>query len=110
LPAGTGLAHWQKKSRCLAAGAQPYELPVAKWNISGDFSNGPTDGRKTVSGVYVFWFVADGEETPDTSPVHEAGWRAICCAPAFCSAGPTSRIFPRANRGRKTRRLRAWKN
>lgn len=45
------------------AGPQPYVLPVAKWNIKGVFQQ--RDGQKVeVHGVYVFWFVADGEQTP----------------------------------------------
>jgi hypothetical protein len=43
--------------------AQPYSLPVARWNVSGVFS-GPGGQRAEVHGVYVFWFVADGAETP----------------------------------------------
>jgi hypothetical protein len=46
------------------AGPQPYSLPVAKWNVSGVFQQ--PDGQKVERhAVYVFWFVADGEETPD---------------------------------------------
>jgi hypothetical protein len=46
------------------AGPQSYQLPVAKWIISNSFQT--PDGRKQqVSGLYVFWLVADGEETPD---------------------------------------------
>ena len=42
----------------------PYQMPVARWLISNSFQT--TDGRKQeVSGLYVFWFVADGEQTPD---------------------------------------------
>jgi len=45
-------------------GPQPYLLPVAKWNVSGVFQQ--PDRQKTERhGIYVFWFVADGEETPD---------------------------------------------
>jgi hypothetical protein len=46
------------------AGAQPYPLPVARWDVSGDFQRPGGQGAK-VFGVYVFWFVANGEETPD---------------------------------------------
>ncbi|HXE41673.1 MAG TPA: hypothetical protein VN516_01520 [Candidatus Baltobacteraceae bacterium] len=43
--------------------ATPYELPVSRWNVSGTFQQ--PDGQKIkVNGVYVFWFVADGEQTP----------------------------------------------
>jgi hypothetical protein len=46
------------------AALQSYSLPVAKWNVHGVFQQ--PDGQKTdVHGVYVFWFVADGEQTPD---------------------------------------------
>ena len=44
-------------------GERPYELPVAKWLINASLQT--PDGRKqNVSGIYVFWFVADNEETP----------------------------------------------
>jgi hypothetical protein len=46
------------------AGPQSYQLPVAKWIIGNSFQ--ASDGQKQqVSGLYVFWLVADGEETPD---------------------------------------------
>jgi hypothetical protein len=46
------------------AGARPYEMPVARWRIGNSIAM--PDGRKQpVSGLYVFWFVADGEQTPD---------------------------------------------
>jgi hypothetical protein len=46
------------------AGKQDYQLPVAKWVIGNSFQT--ADGQKQqVSGLYVFWLVADGEETPD---------------------------------------------
>lgn len=45
------------------AGTPPYEMPVSEWVVSNSFQT-PDGGKKTMSGVYVFWFVADGEETP----------------------------------------------
>jgi len=46
------------------AGTPAYSLPVARWDISNTFTT--KDGQKqTVSGLYVFWFVADGEQTTD---------------------------------------------
>jgi len=46
------------------AGAPDYPLPVARWDIGNTIAT--SDGQKhAVSGVYVFWFVADGEQTPD---------------------------------------------
>jgi Protein of unknown function (DUF3485) len=46
------------------AGAQNYELPVARWVISNSYAT-PDGQKQEVSGLYVFWFVADGEQTPD---------------------------------------------
>jgi hypothetical protein len=46
------------------AGQPPHQLPVMKWVISNYFQT--PDGRKTeVRGLLVFWFVADGEQTPN---------------------------------------------
>jgi hypothetical protein len=45
-------------------GAQHYQLPVAKWIVGNVFQS--SDGQKQqVSGLYVFWFVADGQQTTD---------------------------------------------
>jgi hypothetical protein len=58
---------WQIVSKETAnvpvVGQVSYDLPVSKWVVSNSF---PTqDGqRQQVHGVYVFWFVADGEQTP----------------------------------------------
>jgi hypothetical protein len=46
------------------AGAQNYQLPVAKW-IIGNVYQTPDGQKHEVSGLYVFWFVADGEQTTD---------------------------------------------
>jgi len=48
----------------LVGGAQPYQLPVSEWKVSGTFQR-PGGGTVKATGVYVFWFVADGDETPD---------------------------------------------
>ncbi|MFZ0828587.1 MAG: exosortase-associated EpsI family protein [Verrucomicrobiia bacterium] len=45
-------------------GAQPYELPAFKWTIHNTFQT-PDGQKQEVSGVYVFWFVADNEVTPN---------------------------------------------
>jgi hypothetical protein len=45
------------------AEAKPYDLPVSKWVVSNSFPT-PDGQRRDVSGIYVFWFVADGEQTP----------------------------------------------
>ena len=46
------------------SGSQPYELPVMRWDVHNSLTM--PDGRKqAVSGVYVFWFVADHEQTVD---------------------------------------------
>ena len=45
-------------------GEHPYALPVLKWVTYNSFQT--PDGRKQeASGVYVFWFVADNEQTPN---------------------------------------------
>lgn len=41
-----------------------YQMPVAKWLISNSFAM-PDGSRQSVSGIYAFWFVANGEQTPD---------------------------------------------
>ena len=46
------------------AGPQPYQLPVAKW-IVGNVYQTPDGEKHEVSGLYVFWFVADGQQTTD---------------------------------------------
>src|SRR5271170_7622431 len=39
------------------AAPQAYQLPVARWNISGVFPQ-PDGQRAELHGVYIFWFVA----------------------------------------------------
>ena len=45
-------------------GWQNHQMPVAKW-VVGNFYQAADGQRQPVSGLYVFWFVADGEQTPD---------------------------------------------
>ena len=46
------------------AGTPKYQLPVARWFLRTSLQD--QDGKATaVSGIYVFWFVAHQEETPD---------------------------------------------
>jgi uncharacterized protein DUF3485 len=48
--------------------APHYELPVMKWGISKSIQT--ADGRKLdFSGFYVFWFVADNEQTTGIVPM-----------------------------------------
>jgi hypothetical protein len=44
-------------------GASPYPLPISRWDVSGTFQQ-PNGQKVKVNGVYVFWFVADGDQTP----------------------------------------------
>ena len=44
-------------------GATPYSLPVSRWDVSGVFRQ-PDGQNVKVNGVYVFWFVAEDDETP----------------------------------------------
>ena len=62
---GQGLNPEEKKIVNIpVGGATPYQLPVSEWKVRGVFQR--PDGRKVnVNGVYVFWFVADGVQTPD---------------------------------------------
>ncbi len=59
---------WHIDSKHIATvnvgGAQPYELPVAKWIISTDWQR-PDGQTVKCSGLYAFWFVADREQTPE---------------------------------------------
>jgi Protein of unknown function (DUF3485) len=55
-------------------GAQPYQMPVAKWLLSKSIQM--PDGRKQeVRGLYVFWFVARNEET--TSHWQRVKWMTL---------------------------------
>jgi hypothetical protein len=50
----------------------PYDLPVMEFLLSGDLT---LDGKKQkLSGVYIFWFVADNEYT--ASPSRRMWWMA----------------------------------
>ncbi len=46
------------------ADAKNHQLPVAKWIVGNSYQT-PDGKRHDVRGIYVFWFVADGEQTPD---------------------------------------------
>ncbi len=45
-------------------GEHPYELQALKWTVRNLFPT-PDGQKQEVSGVYVFWFVADNEQTPN---------------------------------------------
>ncbi|MGA9453755.1 MAG: exosortase-associated EpsI family protein, partial [Verrucomicrobiia bacterium] len=61
--AGQGFSYDEKKvAEIPVGGPQPYQLPVARWEVSRLVQQ--PDGQKVkISGVYVFWFVADNEQT-----------------------------------------------
>ncbi len=62
---GQGWSIRSKKTVGLSiTGTPAYEMPVSEWVVSNSFPT-PDGGMKMVSGIYVFWFVADGEETPN---------------------------------------------
>ena len=46
------------------AGTPPYEISVAKWVIANSFK-GENGQVEEVRGLYMFWFVADNEQTSD---------------------------------------------
>jgi hypothetical protein len=41
---------------------RPYELPVMRWTLTREIQT-ESGERQTIRGFYVFWFVADGEQT-----------------------------------------------
>lgn len=45
-------------------GKEPYVMPVARWKLGGVFQQ-PDGSKVKVAGIYVFWFVAAGAQTPD---------------------------------------------
>ena len=55
------------------AGGQPYDLPVMKWVIHNSYQT-PDGQKQEVGGIYVFWFVADNEQTVDN--VQRMWWLA----------------------------------
>jgi hypothetical protein len=55
------------------SGSQPYELPVMKWYIYNSHTT-PDGQKQEVHGIYVFWFVADREQTVDN--VQRMWWLA----------------------------------
>jgi hypothetical protein len=62
---GQGLVPFEKRVADIPiTGPEPYTLPVSEWKVSGTFQQ-PGGESVTRYGVYVFWFVADGDETPD---------------------------------------------
>jgi hypothetical protein len=48
-------------------GAKPYQMPAAKWKVSRLVQQ-PDGQNVKISGVYVFWFVADNEQTTGIVP------------------------------------------
>jgi hypothetical protein len=48
------------------AGPQSYQLPAAKWIVGNTFQM-PDGQKQPVSGLYVFWLVAGGEQTTDNN-------------------------------------------
>jgi hypothetical protein len=100
---------WSIRSKTIAnltiAATTPYELPVSKWVVSNS-SETPDGGKETVSGVYVFWFVADGEETPShyqfmrwlaLDLLHKAVWQRWAYVSYFsaCEPGQEDATFAR---------------
>lgn len=62
---GNGLTPGDKKIVDVPiGGTTPYQLPVSVWKVSGDVPQ-PDGQMVKVNGVYVFWFVADNQQTPD---------------------------------------------
>jgi hypothetical protein len=86
-------------------GMPQYELPVMKWVISKTFE--APDGRKQeAKGIYVFWFVADNEQTTGNVQLQchlvkdllftgvLQRWAYISCF-AICASGQEDAAFER---------------
>jgi hypothetical protein len=53
------------------AGPTPYELRVQKWTVRNTYTT--AEGQKIlVSGLYVFWFVAENNETDDYTAIQKS--------------------------------------
>jgi len=61
---GTGFSGRQKSIVKIPFAGSSEPLRASRWNLSGVFSE-PNGEKVERHGVYVFWFVADGDETPD---------------------------------------------
>jgi hypothetical protein len=59
---------WQIREQSVVnlpiGGARPYELPVGKWVLGNSYTT-PGGQKQAVSGIYVFWFVTEGQVTAD---------------------------------------------
>jgi hypothetical protein len=59
---------WQILDRSVVrlpiGGTHPYELPVGKWIATQQYT-APDGKQQMVSGIYVFWFVTEGQVTED---------------------------------------------
>lgn len=53
------------------AGTPSYELPVQKWTVSNSYTT-PEGQKIPVSGLYVFWFVAENNETDDYGTIQKS--------------------------------------
>jgi hypothetical protein len=47
-------------------GPTPYEMPIARWTMTQEFQT-ENGGKQRMSGLYVFWFVADNQVTTSHS-------------------------------------------
>ena len=109
--AGTGLQRQGKIHRGYfhRAVAQATAIDGSRWNLSGAFTQ-PDGQRIEQHGVYVFWFVADGDETPSHLQMM---WRLalhVARTGVIAALGLCLVFFACVRRARRTRRLRAWKN
>ncbi len=53
------------------AGKPTYELPVQKWTINNTYTT-PEGQKVRVAGLYVFWFVAENNETDDYGTIQKS--------------------------------------
>jgi hypothetical protein len=61
----------QTPEKIPVAGTPPYALPVQKWTVHNTLTT--AEGQKVaVSGLYVFWFVAENNETDDYTAIQKS--------------------------------------
>jgi len=70
LPGQGWIINAKTVTNIIVTAAQPYQLPVAKWTV-GNVLQLHDGTKQQVSGLYVFWFVADGQQTTDN---HQRMW------------------------------------
>jgi hypothetical protein len=89
-------------------GASKYELPVSKWVLHSSFQ-AAEGSRQDIAGLYVFWFVTKGDQTPiHFNFMRNLAWHLISTGElqrwayvsyfAVCAPGQEDATFERVKR------------